>query len=172
MIVVAIIGILAAIAIPAFVKYLKQTKTSEAGLNLKTLADGASAYYQSEHLDTEGNPTNLQFPSSDWTSGNSGVTDPSSVPAGTKSVISETDWTDPAWRGTKFKISKPVYYRYTYTPTNDTTSAAADSFVSYAEGDLDDDGTTSKFNVNGTADASGELKVTPVFLSDINNELE
>ncbi|GAG97908.1 unnamed protein product, partial [marine sediment metagenome] len=37
MIVVAIIGILAAIAIPAFINYVKRSKTSEAGANLKSL---------------------------------------------------------------------------------------------------------------------------------------
>ena len=63
MIVVAIIGILAAIAIPAFIKYVKQSKTSEAGMNLKTLADGAAAYYQADHYTTTGVPVaEKQFP--------------------------------------------------------------------------------------------------------------
>ena len=49
MIVVAIIGILAAIAIPAFVNYVKRSKTSEAGANLKSLFTGAAAYYEREN---------------------------------------------------------------------------------------------------------------------------
>jgi prepilin-type N-terminal cleavage/methylation domain-containing protein len=48
MIVVAIIGILAAIAIPAFLRYIKSSKASEAQGIMKKMADGAKAYYTSE----------------------------------------------------------------------------------------------------------------------------
>ena len=48
MIVVAIIGILAAIAIPAFIGYLNRSKTSEAGSNLKAMFTGAAAHYSGE----------------------------------------------------------------------------------------------------------------------------
>ena len=45
MIVVAIIGILAAVAIPAFMKYISKPKTSEAPDALKKIFNGAKAYW-------------------------------------------------------------------------------------------------------------------------------
>ena len=49
LIVVAIIGILAAVAIPGFQRYLNESKTAEAHNTLNIVATGALAYYQSEH---------------------------------------------------------------------------------------------------------------------------
>ena len=48
MIVVAIIGILAALAIPAFLRYIKQSKTAEAEQNMKKMSEGSKAYFTSE----------------------------------------------------------------------------------------------------------------------------
>jgi type IV pilus assembly protein PilA len=48
MIVVAILGILAAIAIPAFVTYVRRSKTAEASEQLKALFNGAATYYSKE----------------------------------------------------------------------------------------------------------------------------
>ncbi|MCC6748246.1 MAG: pilin, partial [Deltaproteobacteria bacterium] len=52
MIVVAIIGILAAVAIPAFIKYLRKSKTVEATEGLDKVKVGASQYFQADHYDT------------------------------------------------------------------------------------------------------------------------
>ena len=54
MIVVAIIGVLAAVAIPAFMKYIRRSKTTEATMNLRKMYDGAVAYYVGEHADVDG----------------------------------------------------------------------------------------------------------------------
>ena len=49
MIVTSIIGIQAAITVPAFIKYVRESKTAEAGLNLKAIGDGAMAWYEQEY---------------------------------------------------------------------------------------------------------------------------
>ncbi|MDD5305866.1 MAG: prepilin-type N-terminal cleavage/methylation domain-containing protein, partial [Deltaproteobacteria bacterium] len=49
MIVVAILGILAAVAIPAFINYMKRSKTSEASINIKAIFEGAVSYFDGEH---------------------------------------------------------------------------------------------------------------------------
>lgn len=48
MIVVAIIGILAALAIPAFIKYIQRSKASEAPGISKKVIDGAKSYFESD----------------------------------------------------------------------------------------------------------------------------
>jgi prepilin-type N-terminal cleavage/methylation domain-containing protein len=48
MIVVAIIGILAAVAIPAFMDYMKKSKKTEASLNLNKIAKNSKVYYNTK----------------------------------------------------------------------------------------------------------------------------
>lgn len=48
MIVVAIIGILAALAIPAFIKYIQRSKASEAPGIAKKVIDGGKSYFESD----------------------------------------------------------------------------------------------------------------------------
>lgn len=54
MIVVAIIGILAAIAIPAFLRSVKKSKTSEAEGIMKKMAEGSKGYFTSEQRGSQG----------------------------------------------------------------------------------------------------------------------
>ena len=48
MIVVAIIGILASAAIPAFMKYVRRSRTVEGTMNIRRMYDAATAYYMTE----------------------------------------------------------------------------------------------------------------------------
>jgi type II secretory pathway pseudopilin PulG len=162
MIVVAIIGILASIATPAFIKYVKQSKTTEATVNLKTMGDGASSYYQTEHFDDEGLPVlERQFPGP-----NAESKHPASVPAGTKTPIDTAAWQATPWFELNFSVSKPHYYQYAYQRMTNS------SFSARAKGDLDGDGTESLFVVSGVADASGEVSLSPTFAPPGSDPLE
>src|SRR5580658_3112860 len=54
LLVVLLLGLLSAAVIPAFRKYLRRSKTSEATLNVRRLYDGAVAYYETEHQSCSG----------------------------------------------------------------------------------------------------------------------
>jgi type IV pilus assembly protein PilA len=154
MIVVAIIGILAAIAIPAFIKYIKQSKTSEASVNLKSISDGASTYFQTDHYTNLGTPvTARQYPEAA-----TAVTIPASVPTGVKTTLAASDFSVAPWRELRFSVSKPVYYQYRYT----AATGATQPFTADANGDLDGDATASTFRLIGTVD-NGEPKLGGVF---------
>lgn len=62
---VAIIGILAAVAIPAFVRYIRRSKTAEVHESLEKIFKGVRAYSAAEHFDSMGIPViNVPMPQS------------------------------------------------------------------------------------------------------------
>ena len=62
MIVVAIIGILAAVAIPAFSRYIKKSRTTEAYGHLNKIYAGAVTYYETDRVNWDGEPQPSNFP--------------------------------------------------------------------------------------------------------------
>ena len=152
MIVVAIIGILAAVAIPGFMQYIKNSKTSEAKTNLNALAKGAYAYYEEEHLEADGmSVLSKSYPHGDGTVGVA----PTAATIGKKVVAkivtkvdngrtvldesaSENVTGEPAlWGQLNFNITGAIYYRYTYSGHKQDTApsyynAMADASLSEA----------------------------------------
>ncbi|HEU5055181.1 MAG TPA: prepilin-type N-terminal cleavage/methylation domain-containing protein, partial [Kofleriaceae bacterium] len=122
MIVVAIIGILAAVAIPAFMKYIKKSKTTEAREHVKKIYDGARAYWMDPNTasKTAIQATSPQFPSVGGGSGNTGyVADPGccamTLGAGTEKCAPDaTLWAVDPWKDLKFSMDDPHYYAYAY----------------------------------------------------------
>jgi len=148
MIVVAIIGILAAVAIPAFLKYIKKGKSSEVQENLQAILKDAKAYYQAEH-----NPPGAMAPVSGVLPSPSVGPTPSTAPGKDKYAPSAAQWTaaggNPAWEALGFSIETAHYYQYQYD-----VNSAKDGFTAYAHGDLDGDGTLSTFYLSGLHNAA------------------
>jgi len=145
MIVVAIIGILAAVAIPAFLKYIKKSKTTEAQTQVRKIYDGEIAYYYLDHITQSGIRVSAQFVSAG--------PEPSLVPSGSRVL---GNWADAGWTELKIALDSPVLYRYEATASGSNTTSR---FTARAQGDLDGDGLTSLFERTGKIDpASGEIE--------------
>jgi type IV pilus assembly protein PilA len=172
MIVVAIIGILAAVAIPAFINYIKRSKTTEAMENVRMISEGAIAYFD---RDLNGRTHFLPVGSGNWTP----AVDPANG-LGTKYQINarqgdfggvtEGGATD-AWMGLQWEPLKDFYYQYSWLPacgisTACTTNAPAGTVT--AQGSLDGDATYSTWQRTITVTA-GHVTITPLL---VTNELE
>ena len=118
MIVVAIIGILAAVAIPGFMAYIKNSKTTEAKTDINAIQKGAISYFEAEHYDSTGmTATSKQYPTSLNAEQHYGAK-PSGDTIGVKqSPVDPTIKSQSAkapWGDLNFKINNPFYYSYTY----------------------------------------------------------
>ncbi len=162
MIVVAIIGILAAVAIPAFLRYIKRSKTSEATQNVGSIYRGAVAYFEAEHTTRSGSIIAKQFPAS---VGPSPAT--SSLQNGQKIAPTPASWDAASWQALSFAIGDPHYYVYQFESSGTSNGAG---FTARAHGDLDADGTYSTFERAASVDASSSVKGSSGIY--IDNELE
>ncbi len=144
MIVVAIIGILAAVAIPAFMDYMKKSKKTEAALQLNKVMKNDKVYYIS----------NASFVTS------AGAKLPGTTACGStggKNPVS-TAWPgDSGWSALDFQIDEPNLFNYQYTGGVSNATATA-------LGDLDCDGTSITYSMTMTStngNPAGSLSEPP-----------
>src|SRR5262249_36473126 len=131
MIVVAIIGILAAVAIPAFMKYIRRSKTTEASMNVRKMYDSSVSYFESEHADSTGSILAKQFPTAFAACMPAMGTCCGSV--GGKCAPNNNYWTNATWTALNFSVDDPFYYCYAY---NSGGTDTASTFRAGAYGDL------------------------------------
>ena len=171
MIVVAIIGILAAIAIPAFVGYMARAKTSEAGSNLKNMFQLAAGYYSSENWANRG----VQVTGGTTVASSACSVDPaasSNAPSAGKTVV---DWSMEAssFQALGFAVADSVYYQYEIVADASTCAHMASTPAIYsfqAMGDLDGDMSTSLFEIAAGSSTQNVLMRAPGIYRQ--NELE
>ncbi len=134
MIVVAIIGILAAVAIPAFMDYMKKSKKTEASLQLNKIAKNSKVFYNT----TAGFVSKIGAP----LPGAGGA----ACSGVNKHFAVTTAWQDSAaWSELDFQVDEPNLFTYEYTPGGGTTATAT------AIGDLDCDTTLITYKLDLTA---------------------
>jgi len=147
MIVVAIIGLLAAVAIPAFEKSVRRSKTSEATINLRRIYDGAVTSYQSEQVDRSGQGLPPKFPDGIGdTPGENAccqANDRGQCPADSRAFVR------PTWQELQFSVDDPHYYWYTFVSEGEGAGA---QFTARASGNLNCDANYSTFERIGFVD--------------------
>jgi type IV pilus assembly protein PilA len=147
MIVVAIIGILAAVAIPAFMRYMNKAKSTEAEQFIKKIQDGAIQYYHRPTKPTM-TPVPKQFPPA------AAITPAAGTCCGAgqdKCPAAPALWTaNPSWQALNFSVEDPHYYTYQF----DIADVLVGPFTARAQGDLDCDGTLALFEVVGGVDVA------------------
>jgi prepilin-type N-terminal cleavage/methylation domain-containing protein len=145
MIVVVIIGILAAIAIPMFSQQMKKAKTGEAQLMLNEIGKNAKTYYQANTKFPQGTATPL--PGTDGGA--------CTAPNG-KFAVDTAGWEgDPVWTDLDFHVDEANLFTYHYTSTTNTDAEAS------AVGDLDCDHTLATYTLKLSVPA-GQPAVTLV----------
>ena len=169
MIVVAIVGVLAALAIYGVRKYINNAKTAEARNALGQLSKDASAAY-----DREGMPGSVLAPGSVAAASNqlckaAQTTVPGNQDSikGQKYQSDPTEWAADAddrtgWKCLKFHVKDPQYYMYQYY-SDETGDGAGVRFEAYAFGDLNGDSKLSTFKLAGQIQGTDkkELMIAP-----------
>ncbi|MBN2673533.1 MAG: prepilin-type N-terminal cleavage/methylation domain-containing protein [Deltaproteobacteria bacterium] len=140
MIVVAILGILAAVAIPAFINYMKRAKTSEATVNVDRMYEGAVAYYEKKHVATGVSTVSTTRCLPD------DATYPTDDPGSSEYIATPAEWyAVPTWEALDFAMSDNHFYQYTFDASVNACGLTAATFDCTAIGDQDGDTSTSLF---------------------------
>ncbi|MEJ7603174.1 MAG: type II secretion system protein [Kofleriaceae bacterium] len=138
MIVVAIIGILAAVAIPMFMDSMKKAKNTEAKLQLNKLGKSAKeAYIRDGGFMVAILPST---PAANCCTQNVG--------GKRKCAVVAADWTP--WQVVDFQMEEPFYFQYSYVGTAPGTSMSATAL-----GDIDCDSTSVAYVLDGTSFGGG-----------------
>ncbi len=169
MIVVAIVGVLAMLAVYGVRKYIANAKTTEARNSLGQIAKDAATAYETESMSSAvlavGGSTGIirrlcQNAANSVPSAKGAI-------AAQKYQSSKDDWSPAAdvtankgFPCLHFSMDAPQYFMYSYAASAGGSSVG-DTFLATANGDLNGDGTLSTFSITGAINASNLLNTAP-----------
>jgi prepilin-type N-terminal cleavage/methylation domain-containing protein len=164
MLVVAIMGLLAAIAMPSLQTYVRRAKAAEAYEDVKQIFNVASAYYSRERGAVGISGSQLVHCSVDSADNKISASDQKQ----------DGDYGDPPFRALGFSTVRS-YYRYELDNQDgagrcNIAAATRPVYVIRARGDLDDDGVSSLFELATGTSAENELFHAPSFF--VTSEME
>lgn len=178
MIVVAIIGVLAALAIYGVSKYLASAKMSEAKNTIGGITRMATEAYERETYSNELLGDGVTSATAMHVLCKSASLVPAVIPKGTKyqpSTIAGNDFNAgdnvTGWKCLKFELTQPTYFSYNYLTGagSGKSGAIVGGFEVSAQGDLNGDGTTSLF-ARGAAIRNGQVVLSTTVYTE--NEAE
>lgn len=149
MIVVAILGILAAVAIPAFMTYIKRSRTAEANVNVEKMFTGAATYYAKDYVAGQ---TVVSVVSTMCIAPGSLALSPADPGPQKQAFVPDANA-----QAIGFTIQDPVYFGYAFESVGAGCAATNPTagYTFYANGDLDGDQTNSRFAQAATVAPSG-----------------
>ena len=185
MIVIAIIGVLAALAVYGVRSYLASARTAEAKASVGAISQLASGVFDREFADAEligAAAGGTSKPAVNFLCGSANPV-PATTPKGTKYQPGTAPGVDfhsgsqaDGWQCLGFSMTSPIYYQYSYLKANGYYSPAlggpdpgSEGFEAAALGDLDGDNSLSVFARTGPIVGKRLRVSTHVF---IHNEFE
>ena len=156
---VALLGVAASVAIPAFIKYTRRAKTTEAIDGLDKIYKGAAIYYSTPKVDQTGSLLPCQFPA------DQGVTPVQGTccaalggpdnDGDNRCDVNTSLWDTPTWSALYFQMTDQNRFVYAFDSNGKTGPDA--QFTASAYGDLDCDGVMSTFQRMGFGDPSATM---------------
>lgn len=181
MIVVVIIGVLAALAIYGVQKYVANSKSAEARMMLGRMSKDHLAVFEGENqaysILSFGQAAAVSRSLCPTAAGMLGAMGIGTIPGGEKVQPTPSAFRDNAgWQCMGFTITTPVYYNYSMTSAggsdldNMIGASSGDAFTAFAYGNLDNDGNTSRFELGGIVrdGSSGDLVL--VLATSVNED--
>jgi type IV pilus assembly protein PilA len=146
----AVIGMLAAVAVPAFLDYMKKSKQSEASLQLNKIGKSIKRYWIENNKLPVGDAKTLpDFPTCCGLSSTGQGVDG-------KCPNDPAAWgKDKIWSALEISIDEPTMYRYSYHSDGKTVKVTA-------TGDADCDGQFATYELNVEIDSNNNAKTTLV----------
>lgn len=182
MIVVVILGVLAAVAVPAFVRYIRRAKTAEAEDKLSEIYRSAVSYFGHEQFGRGSGADALvpQFPENVGPSPGQCLDtcadsdDGRCVPiagGGEGTYDGNAVWGEQTWVALNFAISDPHYFVYTFEGENTLAERGEGSaFTARASANLDRDEICSTFERSALVDEDGIVVGSPGVYRYLPNE--